>query len=82
VTQFLRAKRPSCNPTNSVKALKGTQSTDSSQWSGIILIHYQTPDGRGVAAFILALQHQYQGKTEQKKTENKKIFINCNSLIQ
>jgi len=28
---------PSCHPTNSVKALKKTQSTDPDQWPGVIL---------------------------------------------
>jgi len=37
----------SCHPTNRVKALKETQSTDSSQWPGFILslsIYYRVPD--------------------------------------
>jgi len=34
---FLWARCPSCHPTNSVKALKGTQSTDHNQWSDLIL---------------------------------------------
>jgi len=38
MTIFLLAVCPSDDhPTNSVKALKETQSSDSSQWSGLIL---------------------------------------------
>jgi len=38
-----------CNPTTSVKALKGTQSTNPNQWPGLILSSSTTglPDGRG-----------------------------------
>jgi len=36
-TYFLHARCPSCHPTNSVKALQETQSTDPNQWPGLIL---------------------------------------------
>ena len=44
---FLGARCPSCHPIISVKALKGTLSTD--QWPGLNLFFPQTPNGRGVA---------------------------------
>jgi len=34
---FLWVGYPSCHPTNSVKTLKGTQSTDPNHWPGLIL---------------------------------------------
>jgi len=34
---FLQGTCPSCHPTMSVKALKGTQSTNPNQWPGLIL---------------------------------------------
>jgi len=41
-TRLLWAACPSCHPAISVKALKGTQSTDSNQWSGLILSSFTT----------------------------------------
>jgi len=48
-------------PTIRVKALKGTQSTSPKEWFGLMLSfsHIQTPDRRGVAAFMLAIWRQY-----------------------
>ena len=61
VTNFLQAECHSCHPTNSIKTLKGLQSTNPNQRSGLILfIHYQTPKGCSIVPYILALQHQYQ----------------------
>jgi len=34
---FLHARCPSCHPTRSVRALKGTQNTNPNQWPGLIL---------------------------------------------
>jgi len=39
---FIQAGRPSCHPTNSVKALKETQSTGPNQWPGLILSSFST----------------------------------------
>jgi len=58
-TVVVRDRYPSCQSTTSVKAVNGTQSTNSDQWSDCIFLHppsdSQTPDRRGVAGFILAL---------------------------
>jgi len=35
---FLWARYPSCHPTISVKTLKGTESTNHSQWPGLIMV--------------------------------------------
>jgi len=49
---LFEAGRPSCQPTNSVKALKGSPRTDSNQWKITIhwphplLIHHWPPEGR------------------------------------
>jgi len=53
-TGFLSAACPSCHPTNSVKALKKTQSTDPSQWPGLILSSSTT--GFPIAPFMPACQ--------------------------
>jgi len=54
--------RPSCHPTNSVKSLKGTYITDPRQLPGLILSSSipMDSDRRNIAAFMPALQRQYQ----------------------
>ena len=49
--RFSRPRCPSCHPTNSVKALKETQSTDPNQvtWPRSFFIHYRTPEWKGVS---------------------------------
>ena len=74
-TEFSHARCPSCHPTIvskhyyyihltvfQVQALMGTQSTEPSQWSSLVLpsfIHNCTSDRRDVAPFTRALQPQY-----------------------
>jgi len=63
-TGFVGAGCPSCHPTNSVKVLKETQSTDPklgniSYWPHPFFIHNQSLERRGVAAFTPAVGRQY-----------------------
>jgi len=50
---FLQAGCPSCHPVVSVKALKGTQSTNPNQQLASSFVH-PPPDGRSVGAFTPA----------------------------
>lgn len=52
---FLRALCPSCHPTNIVKALKETQSTDPTSGFAFCIALSLTSDGRGVAPFTPAV---------------------------
>jgi len=59
-TDFLPCRCPTCHSTNILKALKRTQGTDVSQWPSLILLSsHQTPDGRLIGPFMVALQCQY-----------------------
>jgi len=51
--RFSWPRCPSCHPTNSVKALKETQSIDPNQvtWPRSFFIHYGTPEWKGVSLF-------------------------------
>jgi len=55
--RFLWARRPSCDPTISTKALKETQSTNCHQWPGLILSSSTT--GLIMEGATLALWCQY-----------------------
>jgi len=57
---FIQAECSSCHPTNSIKALKETQSTDPKPvaWPHHLLLN--TKLLKDVAPFTLALQCQYQ----------------------
>jgi len=63
-TESLWISRMSCNssqPTISVKALTGTQSTDPNHDLALLFfIHHWIPKGRGVVYFMPPIQHQYQ----------------------
>ena len=50
---FLQAGWPSCHPTNSVRALKETQSVDCSHWPGLILSSYTTRLLKELALLLL-----------------------------
>lgn len=64
--RFLRAGRHSCQPMNSVKALKELEAlTPNSDLASCFLIYCWAPEGMGIAPLTLGLRRQYPLSTDK-----------------